>query len=222
MRGITSSVRQNFLAGLIVIVPFGLTLFILYRLAKWIIALISAAPAKILEPFSQFHPAVFQIITFSIGLTATVLIVLIVGGIARNFIGRKLFSFGESLISKIPLARTIYTATKQIIEAIFLSGGMRSLKRVGMFEYPRKGIYSIGFITATLEKDEFHNESGKKLFSIFLPTTPNPMSGYYIMVPEEDVTELSISVEDAFRLIVSAGLATNKIQDAEPNKKNNK
>ena len=99
---------------------------------------------------------------------------------------------------------------------------MKSFKRVAMFEYPRKGIYSIGFITATLEKGEFHNESGRKLLSIFVPTTPNPTSGYYIMLPEEDVTELSISVEDAFRLIVSAGLATNKIQDAKPNKKNNK
>ena len=128
--------------------------------------------------------------------------------------GRKLVGFGEYIINKIPLARTIYTATKQIIETIMGRGGMKNLKRVAMFEYPRKGIYSIGFITSTIEDGKYHNQSGRKLVSIFVPTTPNPTSGYYIMLPEEDIQELSISVEDAFRIIMSAGLATNNIEDA--------
>jgi len=97
---------------------------------------------------------------------------------------------------------------------------MKDLKRVALFEYPRKGIYSIGFVTGTIEDGAHHNQSGRKLVSIFVPTTPNPTSGYYIMLPEEDIKELSISVEDAFRIIMSAGLATNNFENAGQGKEN--
>jgi len=215
MKSVTSSIKQNILAGIVVLVPFGLTTFILYKLGKWVISWVSAAPARFIKPIEALPEPLFQIVTFSIGLIATVLIILLIGTIARNFIGRKLVTFFESLISKIPLARTVYIATKQIIETLFFASGMRNLKRVALFEYPRKGIHSIGFITGTLNPGEHHNATEKKLYSIFVPTTPNPTSGYYIMVPEDGVTELDISVEDAFRLIVSAGLATNKIDDSK-------
>ena len=208
-----SSLRQNFLAGLLVLLPFGLTVFILYKLGKWMIAIVSAAPAKFLKPLHEMPQHAFQLTTFSIGLFATLLIVLVIGTIARNFIGKKLVSFGESLIARIPLARTVYIATKQIMETLFFATDMKSLKRVALFEYPRRGIHSIGFITATLEPGEKHNKTEEKLYSLFVPTAPNPTSGYYIMLPQQDVKELDISVEDAFRLIVSAGLATDKIED---------
>ena len=214
MKSVTSSIRQNILAGIVVLVPFGLTIFILYKLGKWVIAWVSAAPARFIKPIEALSEPFFQLATFSIGLFGTLIIVLIIGTIARNFIGRKLVNFFESLISRIPLARTVYIATKQIIETLFFATGMRNLKRVAMFEYPRKGIFSIGFITGTLNPGEHHNSTDRTLYSIFVPTTPNPTSGYYIMVPEEDVMELDISVEDAFRLIVSAGLATNKFDDS--------
>ena len=122
--------------------------------------------------------------------------------------------YGEQLITKIPLARTIYIAIKQIIETLFMGTGMKNLKRVALFEYPRKGIFSIGFITGTLEPGQHHNLTDKTLVSIFVPTTPNPTSGYYIMIPQEDVKELHISVEDAFRIIMSAGLAASQIENA--------
>ena len=215
MASVTGSLRQNFLAGLLVILPFGLTAFILYKLGKWIINLVSAAPAKFLKPLQELPQYAFQLTTFSIGLLGTLLIVLIIGAIARNFIGRKFVSFGENMISRIPLARTVYIATKQIMETLFFATGMKNLKRVAMFEYPRKGIHSIGFITATLEPGEQHNKTDTRLYSIFVPTAPNPTSGYYIMLPADDVKELDISVEDAFRLIVSAGLATNKVENNE-------
>lgn len=215
MKRISNFFRQNILAGVLVTVPFALTIFVLYKLGTWIIGLVSAAPNKFIgELLNQQNPLVSQTILFTIGLIGALLIVLIVGAVAKNILGRKLVGFGEYLINKIPLARTIYTATKQIIETIMGRGGMKNLKRVAMFEYPRKGIYSIGFITSTIEDGKYHNRSGRKLVSIFVPTTPNPTSGYYIMLPEEDIKELSISVEDAFRIIMSAGLATNNIEDA--------
>jgi uncharacterized membrane protein len=108
-----------------------------------------------------------------------------------------------------------------VIETLFIGAGMKNLKRVALFEFPRKGIYSIGFITGTLEHGQQQNQSGKKLVSIFVPTTPNPTSGYYIMVPEEEITELSISVEDAIKIIMSGGLAANIVENALPRKNNN-
>lgn len=219
MKRITRSLRRNFLAGLLVTVPFGFTVFILFKLGKWIIGLISAAPAKFLiKPLSELHPLLFQVLTFAIGLIGTLLVILIVGTITRNYIGRKLLDIGEGLISKIPFARTIYTATKQMIETLFLSTGFKGISRVVMFEYPRKGIYSIGFVTGVPQ----YTESGKRLLGIFLPTAFNPTGGYYFMIPEDEVKELPISVEDAFRIIISGGLASNQIGTAKPGKEDDK
>lgn len=212
MKGFINSVRQNFIAGILVIIPFGLTAFILYKLIRWIVKIFSKTPARILEPLTELPQSVFEIISFSIGILTTFFIVLFIGTVARNFLGKRLVVFGESLISKIPFARTLYIAIKQIIETLFLTSDMKNLKRVALVEYPRKGIRSIGFITGSTEPGKYHNKTDLKLVSIFIPTTPNPTSGYYIMVPQEEVIELDISVEDAFRLIVSAGLATNKSQ----------
>jgi len=213
MKYLSSFFRSNFLTGVLVTIPFALTIAVLYWLGTWIIGLVSAFPNRVIGQFlSQQHPIVSQAILFIIGLVGALLIVLIIGAVARNILGRKLVTFSEYLITKIPFARTIYIATKQIVETL-MGRGMKNLKRVALFEYPRKGIYSIGFITSTIEEGKHHNQSGRKLVSIFVPTTPNPTSGYYIMLPEEDIKELSISVEDAFRIIMSAGLATNNFDD---------
>lgn len=219
MKRITGSLRRNFLAGLLVTIPFGLTIFILFKLGKWIIGLVSAAPAKFLiEPLSELPPLLFRFATFAIGIAGTILIVLIAGAITRNYLGRKLLGFGEGLISKIPLARTVYTASKQIIEALFHGPGLKGISRVVMFEYSRKGIYSIGFVTGVLQC----TESGKRLLGVFLPTDFNPTGGYYIMIPEDEVKELPISVEDAFMIIVSGGLASKQSESARLSEKDDK
>ena len=210
---ITGSIKQNLVAGILVTVPFSLTIFILFKLGKWIVDLVSAAPARFIQPLAALPDSLFQIATFFIGLTVTIFLVLAVGAVTRNFLGRKLLNFGENIISKIPLARTIYTASKQIIETLFIGSRMKNLKRVVLFEYPRRGIYSIGFVTGSLDSGEEHNISEHNLISVFVPTAPNPTSGYYIMVPENDIIELSISVEDAFRIILSAGLSSNAARD---------
>ncbi|MEQ9619272.1 MAG: DUF502 domain-containing protein [Deltaproteobacteria bacterium] len=216
-----SHFKQNILTGVLVTVPFGLTIWILYILGSWIVSLVSAPPSKLFgSPLGELPRGIHEIVAFLIGLIGTLLIVLVIGAVARNLVGRRLVNFGEGIISKIPLARTIYIATKQVIETLFMGTGMKKLKRVALFQYPRKGIYSIGFITGTLEPGMHHNQTEKRLVSIFVPTTPNPTSGYYIMVPEEDVKELSITIEDAFRIIMSAGLAANNIDNAGPGKKN--
>ena len=223
MKRITASFRGNFLAGLLVIVPFGLTVFVLFKFGRWIVKLVSAAPGKFLEkPLSALHPLLFEAAAFAIGLIVTILTVLIAGAVARNFIGGKLVGFGERLISKIPLVRTVYTTTKQVVEAVFLTTGFKGVNRVVIFEFPRKGSYSIGLVTGVVKDWPIEDTSGKKFLSVFLPTTPNPTSGYYMIIPEDDVTELPISVEDAFRIIMSGGLASNQIESIKASKGNNK
>jgi len=221
MKHLYSFFKQNILTGILVTVPFGLTILILFKLGAWIIELVSALPAWLFgSPLEGMPKGLFEVVTFLIGLISTILVVLLIGAVARNIVGGKLVGFGERLISKIPLARTVYLATKQVIETLFLGTGIKNLKRVALFEYPRKGVYSIGFITGTLEDGVQQNRSGRKLVSIFVPTTPNPTSGYYIMLPENEITELPISVEDAFRIIMSAGLATNNVENVVQYKKN--
>ncbi|HEX3035033.1 MAG TPA: DUF502 domain-containing protein [Thermodesulfobacteriota bacterium] len=223
MKFIITSFRRNFLAGLLVTVPFGLTIFVLFKLGKWIVNLVSAAPEKFLEkPLSALHPLLFEVATFAIGLIGTVLIVLIAGAVARNFIGRKFVGFGEKLISKIPFARTVYTATKQVIEAIFLTTGFKSVNRVVIFEFPRKGMYSIGLVTGVVKDWPVQDTAGKKLLSVFLPTTPNPTSGYYMVIPEDEVTELPVSVEEAFKIIMSGGIASKQSENAERSEEDDK
>jgi len=221
MRHIYSFFKQNILAGILVTVPFGLTLFILLWLGTWIIRLVSAAPARLIGGYlNELPEGLYGAALFLTGLIGTLLVVLIVGAIARNYLGRKLVVFGEAIISKIPLTRTIYTASKQVINTLFVGTGIKSLKRVALLEFPRKGVYSIGFITGSLEAGVHQNQSGRKLLSVFVPTTPNPTTGYYVMLPEEDIVELPITIEDAFKIIMSAGLATNNVENVVPYKKN--
>jgi len=221
MRQIYSFFKQNILAGVLVTVPFGLTLFILFKLGAWIVSLLSAAPARLIGSYlAELPKGLYEAALFLIGLLGTLLVVLFIGAVARNFVGRKLVDFGEAIISKIPLSRTIYVATKQVINTLFVGTRIKSPKSVALLEFPRKGVYSIGFITGSLEPGVHQNKSDKKLLSLFIPTSPNPTTGYYIMLPEEDVTELPITIEEAFKIIMSAGLATNNVENALPDKKN--
>lgn len=223
MKHIYSFFRNNILAGILVTGPFGLTLFILFKLGTWIVGLVSAIPERVIGgPSADLPQGVYQVLLFCTGLIGTLLIVLVVGALARNILGSKLVSLGEAVITRIPLARTIYAATKQVIETVFMGKGIRDIKRVALLEFPRKGVYSLGFITASLESGKGVNRTDKKLVSVFIPTSPNPTSGYYVMVPEEDVRELHISIEDAFRIIMSVGLASNSVENAFPDKKDNR
>lgn len=201
------SIRQNFFAGPLVTIPFGLTIFILFKVGSWIVETLSAAPSRIFINFlSDINPLLFKVIMFSTGLTGTLLLVLIAGAVTRHYVGRKLLELGEDIISKIPFARTIYITTKQILKTLFTTNGFKGMKRVVIFEFPRKGIYSIGFVTNTRQDIV----SGRKVVGVFLPTAFNPTGGYYIMVPEDEVKEVDISVEEAFKIIVSGGLASNQ------------
>ena len=216
----SSFFKRSFIAGILIIVPFGVTIFVLYKLIKWMLFFFSTGPAGILHHFIDVPPYVFQGVSFLIGIMATLLLIIFLGAVTRNFIGRRMLLFGESLISKIPLARTFYVSVKQVVQTLFLTSSVQRMKRVVLVEYPRKGIHAIAFVTGVTEAGKGHNTTDRNLVSLFVPTTPNPTSGIYIMVPEEDLQELDISVEDAFRLIVSAGISQSDSDVSGQDKEN--
>ena len=128
------------------------------------------------------------------------------GWIAKGLIGRSLIRYAETMVDRMPVIRSIYSGIKQISETVFAQSE-RSFEKACMIQYPRRGIWAIGFISTTAKGEVSERaETGGKLLSIFVPTTPNPTSGFLLFFPEEDVIELDMSVEDAAKLVISAGL----------------
>lgn len=186
--------KRYFFSGLLVVVPIALTVYIL---------------KLIIEFTDRLYPIVKHYLPFYVpgfGIIITFLIVMLVGVVTTNIVGRRAVALGERIIAGIPLVKDIYNSIKQIAVAIF-SSEHKSFRRVVLIEYPRRGIYTMVFVTGRA-KDELCQKTGKNLLNVFVPTTPNPTSGFYLMVPEEEVTDLSISVEEAFRLIISGGMAS--------------
>lgn len=220
MSSFSNSIKRNLLAGLLVLIPFGITLIIVFKIGTWVVGIISFAPANIFDFLTHLPDPLRQYVTFSIGFIGTLLIIISAGVITRNYLGSKLLHFGESIIARIPLANTIYSASKQIIEAVLLSKGFQGIKRVVLLEFPRKGVYSIGFVTGNISGNIHSGIAEKSLLSVFIPNTPNPTSGFYLMVNEDDVYELSITVEQAFKVIISGGIASKDIEFIKKDKNN--
>ena len=139
-----------------------------------------------------------------LGFLLTIIVLLLTGVLAANFVGKSMVSFGESLLDRIPFVRSIYSATKNFAEIVF-SGSGQSFKKVLLIEYPRKGIYSLAFQTSS-ELGEVQERVGEDLVCTFVPTTPNPTSGYIIVLPKKDIIELDMEVEQALKMIMSLGV----------------
>ncbi|MDY7031344.1 MAG: DUF502 domain-containing protein [Thermodesulfobacteriota bacterium] len=193
-------IKNYFLTGLLATIPITLTIYIL-----GIFINIMDKGLKYLPP--KFHPDTY--LPFHIpglGLIITVILILIIGIITQSFFGRKLVSLGEWIVSKIPLVRNIYIGIKQLVAAIFVENS-KAFKRVVMVEYPRKDLWVIAFLTGATE-GEVQSKTNKEVVNVFIPTTPNPTSGFYLLVPKKDIINLDMTVEDAFKLIVSGGIVS--------------
>jgi len=188
-------IERQFLAGLAVLLPIGLTIYIVWALFNFVSK--SVAPLLIKIPLLQEMPIVaIRVIAFLI----TFVIIWIIGLVATNIVGRKILKLPEVLLLKAPVVNRIYHTIRQIIQTIIVS--RTAMRQVVLVEYPRKGVYTIAFVTNTYE------EKGKKNVSLFIPTTPNPTSGFFVIVPEEEVVPLKMTVEEAMKLVVSAGIIT--------------
>ena len=199
--GPLSGLRSSFLTGIVVIAPIGLTIWLIWSLIGFVDGVVLPLGPERFTPgqYIGIHLRGFGVVIF---LIFTVL----VGWIAKGLIGRSLLRFGESLVDRMPVVRSIYSGAKQIAETVFAQSE-RSFEKACLIEYPRKGIWAIGFVS-TEARGEIanHAPTSGPLLSIFLPTTPNPTSGFLLYVPKEDVILLDMSIEDAAKLIISAGL----------------
>lgn len=205
--GFGRRIRHYFFTGLIVLVPVVLTGWIIWKLF-WAID-------GILRPYvHSFLARQFGVELFGetqipgIGFITLTILIIVTGVIARNYFGRKIVNLGDRLVQRIPLINRIYGALKQISQA-FLSSQREVFKKPVLFEYPRKGIYSIGFYTQDT-RGPVQDALEVDVVSILLPTTPNPTSGFLLFVPKSDVYEVDLSIEEALKLVISGGAIVPK------------
>lgn len=197
--------RNTFIAGIFTVLPIVITYFFL----SFIFDKFSGFLIPYLKIGVRYLPSNIHVPVSSLRIISFILMILIiffVGLFTRNYVGKKFLILLDKTLRNIPFVKTIYISTKQIIEAFQTSKGA-NFKKVVMIEYPRRGIYSIGFITK--DTSEFFNSKiGEVCYNIFIPTTPNPTSGFILIVPKKDVYELDMSVEEGIKFVISAGLVT--------------
>ncbi|MDF1668816.1 MAG: DUF502 domain-containing protein [Roseovarius sp.] len=196
-----AGLRASFLTGIVVIAPVALTVWLVWGIIGWVDGVVLP-----LVPYT-FQPEKYIGINLrGIGVIIFLIFTIVVGWIAKGLIGKSLINFAESLVDRMPVVRTIYSGVKQIAETVFAQSE-RSFEKACIIQYPRKGIWAIGFISTTAKGEIAERaETSGALMSIFLPTTPNPTSGFLLFLPKEDVIELDMSVEEAAKLVISAGL----------------
>ncbi|RMH49484.1 MAG: DUF502 domain-containing protein [Alphaproteobacteria bacterium] len=200
-RGLFGALRANFLTGLVVIAPIGLTIYLIWTVVGWIDSWVL--------PFVPVAYRPDRYIGYDIrgfGVVIFLVFTILVGWIAKGLIGRSIIQWAEGLVDRMPVVRSIYNGVKQIFETVF-SQSDTSFEHACLVEYPRRGIWCIGFVS-TSAKGEIAEKApdGREMMAIFLPTTPNPTSGFLLFLPREDVLLLDMTVEDAAKLVISAGL----------------
>ncbi|WP_299961953.1 DUF502 domain-containing protein [uncultured Roseobacter sp.] len=210
-RTLFGSLRASFLTGLVVIAPVGLTIWLIWSVVGWIDGFVLPLvpgpyqPDRLLQTWLGLDPEI-QINIRGIGVVIFLIFTIIVGWMAKGLIGRSLIRFAESLVERTPVVRSIYSGIKQISETVFAQSE-RSFEKACLIEYPRRGIWAIGFIsTDTKGEVAMRANDGAPMLSIFVPTTPNPTSGFLLFFPKDDIIELDMSVEEAAKLVISAGL----------------
>jgi uncharacterized membrane protein len=195
-RSITLVLRNYFITGVVVLIPIGFTLY----LSKILIGLSSKIIPENLNPNSYLPYAIP-----GIEIIISIILITIVGGLSLSFLGKRLLRLIDDLFKKIPFLRTIYSAILQMTESF--SNKNNDKKSVVLVEYPRKGVWAVGFATKE-NKGIMSEKTNRKLINIFIPTTPNPTSGFLLMIPIEDVIYLNMSFEEASKFIVSAGTSS--------------
>lgn len=195
--------KNDLIAGLLVVIPLATTIWLTYTIATWVIEFLTRVP-KQLNPFDGLHPILVDFLNFLVGLAVPLLSILFIGLMARNIAGQWLLDFGERVLQAIPLAGSIYKTLKQLLETV-LRDSSGKFRQVVLVEYPRPGIWSLGFVTGAISS-EVQSHFSSTMLSVFIPTTPNPTTGWYTVVPESDVIELAMPIEDAFKVIISGGI----------------
>ncbi len=192
-KSVFTSIRNNFIAGVVVLIPIGITIY----LTLFFIKISSEILPKEINP-NHYLPYNIP----GLEILISIFLVTLIGWLSLSFLGKKLFNLFENILNKIPILRTIYSAVGQLIETF--TKNKSGKKNVVLVEYPRKGIWAVGFATNE-NTGEIKKKTGQELINVFVPTTPNPTSGFLIMFPKNEVIYLDLSFEEASKFIVSAG-----------------
>ena len=204
-KAVREAIRRYFVAGLLAFAPIGITIWAIGFIVTRLDNLLLPRVIQMLFPSFKEPPDLPPLV----GALFTFIVILLAGVIVRHFFGSEVVRIGERLLSRVPVARSIYYGVKQLFEAILSTAGSeKTFNRVVLIEYPRRGMWGIAFVTGPSKgplKRAFPEQS---MLNCFIPTTPNPTSGFYLLVPETDIREVDLSVEDAFKVIMSAGLVT--------------
>ena len=200
--------KRYLIAGLLVWLPLGVTIVVI----KFLVELFDKT--LLLIPAAYRPDVLFGVDIPGVGLLVSILIILITGVFVANLLGSKIVKLWESFLSRIPLVRSIYQAVKQIAEAVFGSGD-QTFEKVYLIEYPRKGLWTLAFQTSTHVGEAQRKTELEDVVNLFVPTTPNPTSGFYIIASKNEVRELSINVDDALKMLISGGVVVPDAQRVE-------
>ncbi|MEL6768258.1 MAG: DUF502 domain-containing protein [Pseudomonadota bacterium] len=199
--------RNNFLTGIVVVAPVVVTLWLTWNTISFV-----DSEVMPLVP-TPYHPRTWVGIDVpGYGVLVFLLFTVMVGWFAKKVFGRQLILFGEAIVDRTPVVRSIYNALKQLVETV-LSNSKTSFQQACLVEYPRRGIWAVAFISTEAKGEIPQAANVGTLVSVFLPTTPNPTSGFLLFVPEEDVIPLEMSIEEAAKLVISAGLVVPPTQE---------
>ena len=198
-KSLTLILRNYFITGVVVLIPIGFTLY----LTKFIIGISSKLIPQNINP-NNYLPYAIP----GIEILISVIFITLVGGLSLSFLGKRILKLIDDLFKRIPFLRTIYSAILQMTET-FSNKDDNDKKSVVLVQYPRKGVWAVGFATKE-NKGQMAKKTNQNLINVFVPTTPNPTSGFLLMFPVEEVIYLNMSFEEASKFIVSAGTSTNK------------
>ena len=218
-RSLLAGLRSSFLTGLVVVLPIGLTIYLIWTVVGWIdgwILPLIPGPWKPEVLVQQWFGPDATIPVRGVGVAVFLVFTVFIGWLGKGFIGRKFLVWAEGLVDRMPVVRSIYNGLKQIAETVF-SQNESSFERACLVQYPKEHIWAIGFVSTRAKGElqaKLNHEGYLDVISIFLPTTPNPTSGFLLYVPEKDVVYLDMKVEDAAKLIISAGLVYPNGKDA--------
>ena len=213
-RPILTALRNNFIAGLVVIAPIGLTLWLIWTVVGWVDSFVWPFVPDAYQPEQLVNRLMgrvpmdanwIEVNVRGIGVVIFLIFTMLVGWMGKGLIGRSFLRWGESLVARVPVMRSIYNAVKQIAETVFAQSDT-SFDKACLIEYPRKGIWAIGFISTSTKGEVLTKANTGPMTSVFVPTTPNPTSGFLLLFPTKDVIELDMTVEDAAKFVISAGL----------------
>ncbi len=221
--GIFARLRGNFLAGLIIVAPVGLTIWLIWTVVGWVDGWVwpfvpqAYHPEELVNRILGREPGnEITVNVRGVGVVIFLIFTILVGWVGKGIIGRSFIGLGERLVDRTPVVRSIYNAVKQIAETVF-SQRDTSFDRACLVEYPRRGIWAIAFISTNAKGEvDAKLSDGEPVVTVFLPTTPNPTSGFLLFLPQRDVKELDMTVEDAAKLVISAGLVYPNGKDEDP------